>query len=103
MPETNTIKTYMLSLQTRPDLPWNSPSLHLNGYQGSFQWVKWPDYDVDLSPSSGSKVENDWSLLYLYSISVTLWHVCDNFTVTFVSICKFGWKLILIIYPYFEK
>jgi len=61
MPGTNTIKTYMSSLQTCPDLPWKSPSLQFNGYQGSFQWVKWPEYGADLSPSSSSKVENEWS------------------------------------------
>jgi len=60
MPQTNTMKMYVLSLQTCPDLPWNPPSLHFNGYQGSFERVKWPEYDVDLSPSSSSKVGNEW-------------------------------------------
>jgi hypothetical protein len=44
-----------------PDRLWDSPSLVLNGYGGSFPLVNRLGREVNHTPASSAEVENEWS------------------------------------------
>jgi hypothetical protein len=48
-------------LQTHPYWPWDAPNLIFNWYQCSFLVVSWREHDIDHSPPSRAKVDNEWS------------------------------------------
>jgi hypothetical protein len=64
--------------QKCPDQFWGPLSHLFSGYQGSFDWVKPPEQEVDHSSSSSAEVKNEWNYL---STPVCLYGVDrDNFT-----------------------
>jgi hypothetical protein len=60
--------------RSRPDRPWDPPSLLYNGYRVSFPGVKRPGRGVDHPPPSNAEVKERVEL-YLYSPSGLSWPV----------------------------
>jgi hypothetical protein len=48
-----------LSSPNCPDLQWDPPSLLLDGYWGFFPGIKWPECEVDHSPTSNAEVKKE--------------------------------------------
>jgi hypothetical protein len=55
-----------------PDRLWDSPSLVLNRYGGSFPWANRLAREINHSPASSAEVENEWS--YSPFPCKPLWH-----------------------------
>ena len=57
---------------TRPDRPWNPPSLLHNGYRVYLPGVKWPGRGVDHQPSANTEVKERVTLYIWYPSSRVL-------------------------------
>jgi len=81
------VRIYFLISKTRPDRPWSQPIFYFTGNMCSFVVQAAGTWRWKLT--SLQRQRWDWVELYLYSPSVPLWHVRDNFTLLIIRIVIF--------------